>query len=79
MRAASANGEVERASTSGGIRPCTAVIDRMYTAAAARVPNSVARGMVRFGSRTSSAGTVADSRPMNDQRVSAAVVAMAWA
>ena len=34
----------------------------------------VARGIVRSGSLTSSAGTVADSRPMNAHSVSAAVV-----
>jgi hypothetical protein len=34
----------------------------------------VARGIVRSGSFTSSAGTVADSRPMNAHSVSAAVV-----
>ncbi|MCY1398116.1 hypothetical protein D9M71_131420 [compost metagenome] len=54
-------------------------MERMYTAAATRVPNTVARGMVRRGLSTSSAGTVADSSPMKDHRVSAAVVAMAWA
>jgi hypothetical protein len=36
------------------------------------VPSSVARGIVRSGSSTSSAGTVADSSPMNAHSVSVA-------
>ena len=41
---------------------------------AAIVPRIVARGIVRSGSLTSSAGTVADSKPMKAHKVSAAVV-----
>ena len=37
----------------------------------ATVPTIVARGIVRSGSCTSSAGTVADSRPMKAHSVSA--------
>src|SRR5262245_3210610 len=41
------------------------------------VPHSVERGMLRSGSMTFSAGTVADSRPSNGQsvRIAAAVIA----
>ena len=70
--AASANGALEPASTPAGMTPITATVPRMYTSAVTRVPMMVERGMVRSGSATSSAGTVADSRPMNAHRVSAA-------
>ena len=40
------------------------------------MPTIVARGSVRSGSLTSSAGTVADSRPMNAQSVSVPAVVM---
>ena len=50
----------------------------MQTSAATTVPSIVARGIVRPGSSTLSAGTVADSRPSSAQRasVAAAVVAV---
>ena len=41
------------------------------------VPRIVARGIVRSGSRTSSAGTVADSSPMNAHSVSGAAAEIA--
>ena len=40
------------------------------------VPKMVARASVRLGFFTSSAGTVADSRPMNAHSVSAAAAEM---
>ena len=40
------------------------------------MPITVARGIVRSGSLTSSAGTVADSRPMKAQRVRSAAALM---
>ena len=70
--AASANGALEPASTPAGMTPITAIVPRMYTRAVTRVPMMVERGMVRLGSVTSSAGTVADSRPMKAHSVRAA-------
>ena len=48
----------------------------MQTRAVTTVPSIVARGMVRSGSSTFSAGTVADSKPRSAQsaRVAAAVI-----
>ena len=71
-RAASANGALECASVAAGITPMIATVASTYIAVVTTVPKIVARGSVRSGSLTSSAGTVADSRPMNAHRVSVA-------
>ena len=46
----------------------------MYTSAAITVPKIVARGIFICGSITSSAGTVADSKPTKDQNVNVAAL-----
>src|SRR5687768_17342941 len=73
-RAASENGAPDAASVAAGTSPSTTVHAPTVTAAATIVPIHVARGTVRAGSRTDSAGTVAHSSPRNAQSVSAAVV-----
>ncbi len=45
-----------------------AIVLSTYTASVAAVPSTVARKIVRFGSSTSSAGTVADSKPSSPHR-----------
>jgi hypothetical protein len=54
--------------------PIPATVPRMYTRAVTSMPMTVERGMVRLGSVTSPAGTVADSRPMKAHSVRAAAV-----
>src|SRR5215467_5221330 len=67
--AASAYGAGEAARSAGASAPITPMVLKMYTAATISVPTTVARGMVRVGSSTSSAGTVADSIPRYENRV----------
>src|SRR5690242_10219714 len=75
--AASAYGAGDAARAAGGIAPSTPIVEKMYTAATITVPTIVARGIVRAGSRTSSAGTVADSMPRNENNVSDVAARMA--
>ncbi len=75
--AASANGALEPVSSAAGITPITAVVPSTYTTAANTVPRIVARGIVRSGSTTSSAGMVADSNPRKAHSVKVAAAVMA--
>ena len=61
--AARANGLLEPASWSLGMIPMIATIATMSTIVASSVPMIVARGMLRYGSLTSSAATVASIPP----------------
>jgi hypothetical protein len=72
--AASAIGAPDPFSTSVGTRPITTVQARMVAMPASRVPSSVARGMVRSGSRIEPAGTVATSSPHSAHMVRITVV-----
>ena len=76
IRAASAKGAFEAASCAPGTRSSTVQQATVQTRAVTTVPSIVARGMVRAGSSTLSAGTVADSKPSSAQsaRVAAAVI-----
>ena len=74
--APSANGLVDFASAGVAIMPNNAMDEMRYITVAAPVPRMVARGIVVSGSLTSSAGTVADSRPMNAHSVSNAALVM---
>src|SRR6185295_3139988 len=60
-RAASAKGAVDFTRSSRGTTPSTTIVPNTYSEAAITIPSIVDRGIVRPGSRTSSAGTVADS------------------
>src|SRR5690242_6154051 len=75
--AASLNGAPEAAALAEPSTPNTTNVPRMYTIAVTAVPKIVDHGIVRSGSRTSSAGTVADSNPMNDHKVSVAAAVTA--
>jgi len=75
--AASAKGAVETARSAGAMIPITAEVLMMKISAATAVPRIVARGIVRAGSRTSAAGTVAASSPMKAHSVSVTVAVTA--
>ena len=79
MRAASANGACDEASISRG--QCAHQHDtcsRCKRSPPRVLPMMVARGMVRSGSSTESAGTVADSKPRNAHSDSVAADETAW-
>src|SRR5450755_1140871 len=72
-RARSTKGASECASSCAGISNNTVLQAMMQMHAVRMPPISVARGMVRAGSRTLSAGMVADSMPSSAQRLSVIV------
>src|SRR4051812_31098607 len=72
IRTTSAKGAFDSASSEPGIKRITVVDAATYTNAATNVPSNVARGIVRCGSMTCSAGTVADSSPSSAHKVSVA-------
>ena len=76
-RATSASGALDALSCSAGNTPMVTADTAMYTQAASSTPKIVARGMVRTGSTTSPAGTVADSRPRKAHSVTAAAAEIA--
>src|SRR6204780_2619020 len=67
---ASANGALERASWSAGIRPISTVQEEMYTDAAISTPPSVAIATLRPGFSTTALATEALSRPVKAQNSS---------
>src|SRR5438034_2527060 len=75
-RAASANGADDTTSCSGDTTPMTTAVPSTYSPPATRIPSIVERGIVRSGSCTSPAGTVADSRPRYANMVSGASAAL---
>ena len=69
IAAASANGERDWDNILAGIIPEIDTELNIYTIAANKVPHKVARGMLRFGFKTQSDGTVADSTPTKAHKV----------
>ena len=74
-RATSLNGASDCTNCPRGTTPSTTMVPSTYRRAATLMPRIVERGIVRVGSRTSPAGTVADSRPRYANMVSGASAA----